>query len=161
MQFPRVRILKGRKQLGDRFFFEDGSHAQESILSIPLYVNSILQEREMHGACNSNGQRGTGSPYRWSVLAVLCVSLGLAAAVHRLCSPRPMWRLRWYYGNNIVVGSVNANRRHWYKAGEVLARSDRSSLARLVTRRERPEDFAQALERRPDDIKVVVQFAEA
>ena len=63
--------------------------------------------------------------------------------------------------NNVVVGSVNANKRHWYKAGEALARADRSWLARLVTRRERPEDFAQALQRREDDIKVVVQFAEA
>jgi len=30
-----------------------------------------------------------------------------------------------------------------------------------LTRRERPEDFAQALERKPEDIKVVIQFAEA
>ena len=63
-------------------------------------------------------------------------------------------------GNNVVVGSVNANKRHWYKAGEVLARADRSWLGRLLTRRERPEDFASALERGPDDIKVVIQFAE-
>jgi threonine dehydrogenase-like Zn-dependent dehydrogenase len=63
--------------------------------------------------------------------------------------------------NNVVVGSVNANKRHWYKAGEVLARADRAWLGRLVTRRERPEDFAQALERQSDDIKVVIQFSEA
>ena len=63
--------------------------------------------------------------------------------------------------NNVVVGSVNANKRHWYKAGEVLARADRSWLKRLVTRSERPEDFAKALQRRDDDIKVIVQFAEA
>ena len=62
--------------------------------------------------------------------------------------------------NNVVVGSVNANKRHWYKAGQVLAAADRAWLARLVTRRERPEDFMQALQRQPDDIKVVVQFAE-
>jgi glucose 1-dehydrogenase len=62
--------------------------------------------------------------------------------------------------NNVVVGSVNANKRHWYKAGEVLARADRSCLARFLTRRERPENFAQALQK-ADDIKVVVQFAEA
>jgi threonine dehydrogenase-like Zn-dependent dehydrogenase len=64
-------------------------------------------------------------------------------------------------GNMVVVGSVNANKRHWYKAGQVLARADRDWLARLVTRRERPEQFSRALERTPDDIKVVVQFAEA
>ena len=63
--------------------------------------------------------------------------------------------------NNVIVGSVNANKRHWYKAGEALARADRAWLARLVTRRARPEDFARALHREPDDIKVVVQFAEA
>jgi threonine dehydrogenase-like Zn-dependent dehydrogenase len=63
--------------------------------------------------------------------------------------------------NNVIVGSVNANKRHWYKAGAALARADRSWLARLVTRRERPEDFRQALQRQADDIKVVIQFAEA
>jgi threonine dehydrogenase-like Zn-dependent dehydrogenase len=63
--------------------------------------------------------------------------------------------------NNVVVGSVNANKRHWYKATQVLAQADRSWLARLITRRERPEGFMQALHRGPDDIKVVIQFAEA
>lgn len=63
--------------------------------------------------------------------------------------------------NNVVVGSVNANKRHWYKAGEALARADRSWLKQLLTRCERPEDFARSLERKPDDIKIVVQFAEA
>ena len=63
--------------------------------------------------------------------------------------------------NLVIVGSVNANKRHWYKAGEALARADRAWLARLVTRRERPEDFARALERTADDVKVVIQFAEA
>jgi glucose 1-dehydrogenase len=63
--------------------------------------------------------------------------------------------------NNVIIGSVNANKRHWYKAGQVLARADRAWLARLITRQEPPEKFAHALERQPDDIKVVIQFAEA
>ncbi|HTO88327.1 MAG TPA: glucose 1-dehydrogenase [Thermoanaerobaculia bacterium] len=63
--------------------------------------------------------------------------------------------------NNVVIGSVNANKRHWYKAGQVLAQADHEWLARLVTRREPPEAFPRALKRQPDDIKVVVQFAEA
>jgi len=32
---------------------------------------------------------------------------------------------------------------------------------RLVTRREPPEQFMRALQRQPDDIKVVIQFAQA
>ena len=63
--------------------------------------------------------------------------------------------------NNVVVGSVNANKRHWYKAGQVLASADRAWLARLITRRETPEGFMNALQRQPDDIKVVIQFARA
>ncbi len=63
--------------------------------------------------------------------------------------------------NNVLVGSVNANKRHWYRAGEALARADRSWLARLVSRRVPPEQFASALNREPDDIKVVIRFSEA
>ncbi len=62
--------------------------------------------------------------------------------------------------NNVLVGSVNANKRHWYKAGEVLASADREWLGKLITRREKPENFKQALQRQPDDIKVVIQFSE-
>jgi threonine dehydrogenase-like Zn-dependent dehydrogenase len=62
--------------------------------------------------------------------------------------------------NNVIVGSVNANKRHWYKASDRLTRLDRKWLGRLITRYEKPENFAQALERKPDDIKIVIQFSE-
>ncbi len=61
--------------------------------------------------------------------------------------------------NNVIVGSVNANKRHWYKAGEVLARADAAWLSQLITRAEPPEEFERALARQPDDIKVVLQFS--
>ncbi len=62
--------------------------------------------------------------------------------------------------NNVIVGSVNANKRHWYRAGENLARSNREWLSRLITRREKPQNFKQALERQPDDVKVIIQFSD-
>jgi len=62
--------------------------------------------------------------------------------------------------NNVLIGSVNANKRHWYKASDRLARMDPDWLSRLITRRETPENFRQALERKPDDIKVILQFSE-
>ncbi|MFC1765567.1 theronine dehydrogenase, partial [Planctomycetota bacterium] len=62
--------------------------------------------------------------------------------------------------NNVIFGSVNANKRHWYRASNILARADRTWLGRLITRCEKPENFRQALDRKPDDIKVVIQFAE-
>jgi threonine dehydrogenase-like Zn-dependent dehydrogenase len=60
--------------------------------------------------------------------------------------------------NNVVLGSVNANRRHFYRAAEALAAADRGWLGQLITRRVPPADIADALERGPDDIKVVVDF---
>ena len=62
--------------------------------------------------------------------------------------------------NNVLVGSVNANKRHWYKAGQNLAGADRKWLSRLITRRVKPENFEQALNREPDDIKVIIQFSD-
>ena len=60
--------------------------------------------------------------------------------------------------NKVILGSVNANRRHFYRAAEALASGDREWLARLITRRVPAEDIASALVRGPDDIKVVVDF---
>ena len=62
--------------------------------------------------------------------------------------------------NNVIVGSVNANKRHWYRAGQNLAHSDKEWMSRLITRRETPENFQKALERQPDDVKVIIQFSE-
>jgi threonine dehydrogenase-like Zn-dependent dehydrogenase len=60
--------------------------------------------------------------------------------------------------NNVIIGSVNANRRHFYRGAEALAAADRDWLARLITRKVPPQDIEQALERGPDDIKVVIDF---
>ena len=60
----------------------------------------------------------------------------------------------------MIIGSVNANKRHWYKANDRLARLDPNWLSRLITRYEKPENFKQALEKKPDDIKVVIRFSE-
>jgi threonine dehydrogenase-like Zn-dependent dehydrogenase len=62
--------------------------------------------------------------------------------------------------NLVIFGSVNANRRHYYRAAKALARADRSWLEQLVTRRVRPDDVDEALARNPDDIKVVMEFAQ-
>jgi len=59
--------------------------------------------------------------------------------------------------NEAVVGSVNANRRHYEAAVAALAKSDRAWLERLVTRRVPLDRWQEALERRPDDVKVVIE----
>ena len=58
--------------------------------------------------------------------------------------------------NDVVVGSVNANRRHYELAVEALGKADREWLAGLVTRRVPMAEWPKALERADDDVKVVV-----
>jgi glucose 1-dehydrogenase len=62
--------------------------------------------------------------------------------------------------NDVVFGSVNANRAHYRMAAEALARADPKWLRKLITRRVRLESWGEALEQRPGDIKVVVDFTE-
>lgn len=63
--------------------------------------------------------------------------------------------------NNVVVGSVNANRRHWAAAADALKDADVGWLARLITRRVPVDSYAEAYERRDEDVKVVLEFAPA
>jgi glucose 1-dehydrogenase len=60
--------------------------------------------------------------------------------------------------NDVVFGTVNANLGHYALAADSLARADRGWLERLISRRVPLEDFEQAVERRPDDVKVVLDL---
>ncbi|MGN9802234.1 glucose 1-dehydrogenase [Micromonospora sp. L32] len=60
--------------------------------------------------------------------------------------------------NNVVFGSVNANRRHWELAAEALARADRSWLESLITRRVPVSAYAEAYTHTGGDIKTVLDF---
>ena len=58
--------------------------------------------------------------------------------------------------NDVVFGTVNANRRHYELGAHALARADQGWLERLITRRVPLDRYAEALDRRADDIKVVL-----
>ena len=49
--------------------------------------------------------------------------------------------------NDLVFGSVNANKRHYEAAAEALARADRGWLGRMITRRVPLDRWREALER--------------
>ncbi|WP_067499641.1 glucose 1-dehydrogenase [Actinoplanes sp. TFC3] len=62
--------------------------------------------------------------------------------------------------NDVVVGSVNANLSHYDAAAQALARADLDWLSQLITRRVPLDRFEQALQSRPDDIKVVLELTQ-
>lgn len=62
--------------------------------------------------------------------------------------------------NDVVFGSVNANRRHYELAADALARADPRWLGRVVNRRVPLDEWKDALDRRPDDVKPVIQLSD-
>ncbi len=58
--------------------------------------------------------------------------------------------------NDVVVGSVNANLRHYAQAAEALVGADTGWLESMISRRVPLEDFAAAFEPQEDDVKVVL-----
>ena len=62
--------------------------------------------------------------------------------------------------NDVVFGSVNANKRHFEQAVSALRAADPDWLRRLITRTVPLETWTDALEKGDDDIKVVVDFSQ-
>jgi threonine dehydrogenase-like Zn-dependent dehydrogenase len=62
--------------------------------------------------------------------------------------------------NDVVFGSVNANRRHYEAGAEGLAKADRSWLGRLITRAVPLANWHDAYVRQPEDVKTVLAFSQ-
>jgi threonine dehydrogenase-like Zn-dependent dehydrogenase len=60
--------------------------------------------------------------------------------------------------NDVVFGSVNANRRHYEAAAEALAQADLAWLERLITRRVPLDRWTEAMTRQPHDVKPVIDL---
>jgi threonine dehydrogenase-like Zn-dependent dehydrogenase len=60
--------------------------------------------------------------------------------------------------NDVVFGSVNANRRHYEAAARSLAQADHGWLERLIARRVELNQWQSAFNRQPFDVKVVIDF---
>ena len=60
--------------------------------------------------------------------------------------------------NDVVFGSVNANRGHYEAAAQALGDADHDWLDRLITRRVPLDDAVSALEPQEHDVKVVVEL---
>jgi threonine dehydrogenase-like Zn-dependent dehydrogenase len=96
-----------------------------------------------------------GAPGRVSCL------IGFSAIDQEMAINIGALNLRTVLDNKVVVGSVNANRRHYDQAAHALASACPDWLARLITRRVPLAEFAEAFTRHPDDVKVVLDLQSA
>ncbi len=100
----------------------------------------------------SASQVGTGG--------VVCLT-GVSSGGHTIVVDEGALNRSMVLENVAVVGSVNANRRHYEAAAVALARADPAWLARLVNRRVPLERWQEALQRDPDDVKVIIEVNHA
>jgi threonine dehydrogenase-like Zn-dependent dehydrogenase len=88
---------------------------------------------------------------------VVCLT-GISSGGHDISFDAGVLNRTIVLENDLVFGSVNANRRHYEAAADALARADRRWLERLITRRVPLERWRDALTRDQHDIKVVVEL---
>ena len=88
---------------------------------------------------------------------VVCLT-GISSGGHEIGLDAGVLNRTIVLENDLVFGSVNANRRHYEAAAVALARADREWLGRLITRRVPLERWREALTRDEHDIKVVVEL---
>lgn len=88
---------------------------------------------------------------------IVCL-VGVSAAGRKLGFDAGGFNRDTVLENDVVFGTVNANRAHYAAAAQVLARADRAWLQRLITRRVPLERWREAFEDQEGDVKVVIQF---
>ncbi len=88
---------------------------------------------------------------------IVCLT-GVSSGGHRVPVDAGSLNRELVLENNVVFGSVNANRRHYEAAVAALARATPAWLARLITRRVPLDDWRAAYTREEGDVKAVLLF---
>jgi threonine dehydrogenase-like Zn-dependent dehydrogenase len=96
---------------------------------------------------------------RTAALGIVCLA-GVSSGGHKLPIDVGSLNREMVLENDVVFGTVNANRHHYELGAEALAKADRKWLEKLITRRVPLSQWQQAFEHRDDDVKVVLEFAE-
>ncbi len=89
--------------------------------------------------------------------AIACLT-GLSAAPSSLKLDAAPFNQSLVLKNQVVFGTVNANRRHYQAAAQALAKADRAWLERLLTRKVPLDEWPKAYEKAPGDVKTVLHF---
>jgi threonine dehydrogenase-like Zn-dependent dehydrogenase len=89
--------------------------------------------------------------------AVICLA-GVSSGGRQLPFDVGGFNRRTVLRNDVVFGTVNANRAHYQAAAEALGKADRGWLGRLITRRVPLDRWREAFAKHDDDVKVVIDF---
>lgn len=130
-------------------------------------LGGTYHDDSIEHACSTNPDviiECTGAPEviaaiisRNAPASIVCLA-GLSSGSHRLSYDFTAFNRTMVLENDVLFGSVNANRMHYELGATALSRADPGWLRNLITRRVALADWQQAVERHPGDIKVVIDF---
>jgi threonine dehydrogenase-like Zn-dependent dehydrogenase len=88
---------------------------------------------------------------------IVCLT-GVSSGGRELSVDVGLLNRRLVLENDVVFGSVNANRRHYEAGAKALAAADKPWLSRLISRTVPLDHWQEAYQREPGDVKVTLQF---
>jgi len=107
--------------------------------------------------CTGAGSVVLDAMKRTAPLGIVCLA-GVSSGGHKVKFDVGDLNRTMVLENDLVFGSVNANRRHYAAAADALAKADKDWLARLITRRVPLDDWRAAFDPCENDVKVVLDF---
>ena len=125
-----------------------GTYHTGTIAEIGLEFDVVVE-------CTGAGQLVVDALKSTGPDGITCLT-GVSSGGREMSIDLGAWNKGMVLENDVVFGSVNANRRHYEKAAESLARADRGWLERLISRRVPLDRWADALARQPDDVKPII-----
>ncbi len=149
-----VHVLDNRDSLEKRLIVRElgGTFHLGSLSELDDFKPDILME------CTGAPIVARDALGRTSSGGIVCL-VGVSAPGHQFDLDIGALNRTMVLDNDAVFGTVNANRKHYEDAVDALRRANKAWLSRLITRRVPPEQWTQALEQQPDDIKVIVDFS--
>jgi threonine dehydrogenase-like Zn-dependent dehydrogenase len=112
----------------------------------------VVMECTGVGALVLDAMRCTGAN------GIVCLT-GLSSGGRRLAVDVASLNKAMVLENDVVFGTVNANRRHYEAGLAALQQADPAWLGRLITRRVPLDEWPLALEKQPEDVKTVIALA--
>ncbi|MFI1753372.1 glucose 1-dehydrogenase [Streptomyces sp. NPDC020571] len=135
------------KDLGATYHCEDLDQVTSQV------VPDVVIEATGAGQLVFDAMAGTAT------YGIVCLT-GVSAKGRRLSVDAGTINRELVLENDAVVGSVNANLRHYRQAADALAKADRGWLERMITRRVPLERAAEAFTAQDGDIKVIITLDE-
>ena len=123
------------------------------VAEVPIDVDIVLE-------CTGASQLVFDAMRRVAPTGIVCLT-GVSSGQRPLTVDAGALNNELVLENNVVFGSVNANRLHYELGADALAQADRRWLDALITRRVPLAAWHEAYEPSPDDVKTILQFGDA